>query len=174
MGKGSRNKKPKHKKRPHAGQQRQDTPKAVGAPEEPTFALRPPPERQQHGKVILPFGVGKNERPATVEGVDMVAKLYEGGQLTYTQEQAARSFQQLHADYVADLGVSTGRSCLDIGPVGHDAGDGNPEVAARHRRIVRALGMIREAEVRRVVLSGQRPRNLLVLKDGLNVVANAC
>ena len=162
-------KKSKHRKSPT---QRHNAPKAGATPEAPDRAVRPTLERAQHGKVIIPFGMDKNERPAVIEGNDMVAQLYDAKHITYTQEQAARTFQQLHADYVADLGISTGRSCLDIGPVGHDEGEGNPETAARHRKIVRALGVIRDAELRLVVLSGRKPRDLRILRDALDVVSN--
>lgn len=163
----------KRRRRNKAHQHRTTTQGAGVTPEAPNKAIRPTPERAQHGKVNVPFGVGKHERPATVECSDMVATLYEGGKITYSQEQAARTFQQLHADYVADLGISTGRSCLDIGPVGHDESDGNPEIAARHRRIVRELGMLRDAELRWVVLQGRRPRDLEaeVLRSALDIIA---
>ena len=173
MGKGSKaRRKPKHRNK--ATQHALGTTATGPTPDAPSRAVRPPPERAQHGKVILPFGVGKGDRPATVEGGDMVAKIYENGDISYTQEQAARSFEQLHADYVSDLGISTGRSCLDIGPVGHDEGEGNPEVAARYKKIVRALGMQRDAELRLVVLGSRKPRSLPMLRDALNVVANGC
>lgn len=143
-------------------------------PEGRVTAVRPTPERASHAVVRLPTGQGKDDRPAVVEADDMVARLYEGGVLSYDQEQAARRFQQLHADYMQELGLSTGRSCLDIGPVGHDGGEGNPAVLARHKAITQALGLIRDAELRRVVIRDNKPRDLLALKSALTVVATMC
>lgn len=174
MGKGDRKKRLKHKKPLQAPIGRGIETRATDMPEPRGKAVRPTPERLRQGSVSVPYGVGKHERPALVLDGDMVAHLYEAGVISYTQEQAARCFQQLHADYVAELGISTGRSCLDIGPVGHDEGEGNPDIAARHRKIVRALGIQRDAEIRHVTIGGKKPRNIPMLRDALNVVSGGC
>lgn len=170
MGKGSKNKKPKHRaKKWTVG--RDPGASAPTPTDQPDFATRPTPERAQHHTVRLPEGAGKQERPAVIVDGDQIAALYEAKRITYGQEQAARGFQQLHFDYVAQIGINTGRSCLDIGPVGYDASDGNPELERRHRELTRALGMIRDAELRRVALNNRRPWDIAVLRSALDVVA---
>lgn len=137
----------------------------------PDRAVRPPKDRARHNTVRIPRGMGKNELPALVVDCDPIAAMYEAKQITYSQEQAARVYEQAYADNLAELGVSTGRSCLDIGPVGHDEGDGNPEAIARYRRITRAVGMFELRELERVVVDRKTCRRLPLLQSALTKIS---
>jgi len=104
---------------------------------------------------------------------DAVARLYDLGQINYAQEQAARHIQEAHAAFRAELGLSTGRSCLDIGPVGHDEGDGNVEAYLAYRRITERLTTWQRGAIEWTVCSGKTPGNLPLLRGALDVVAGA-
>lgn len=132
---------------------------------------RPTAERLLRGKWALPQGMGKHEQPAVDLEADVVGLMYERGFLTPHQEQAARTVQRAYADYSAELGLSRGRSCLDISPVGHDEGDGNPEAMAEWRSITGKLSYWQRGALEWTVINGHAPGNLELLRSALDAVA---
>jgi len=63
---------------------------------------RPTWERLQHGCWAEPSGMGKNMQPIVDLASDMIGELYQGRQITTAQEQAARTFQEVRAEW-ADM-----------------------------------------------------------------------
>lgn len=134
---------------------------------------RPTAERLKRGKWALPQGMGKHEQPAVDLEADEIGRLYEKGDITTHQEQAARTAQQAHADYSAELGLSLGRSCLDMSPVGHDDSDGNPEAMAAWRNITGKLTYWQEGALVWTAIHGHEPGNLPLLCEALDAIAGA-
>lgn len=132
---------------------------------------RPTGERMRRGKWAMPQGMGKHEQPAVDLEADAVGLMYERGFITTHQEQAARTAQQAYADYAAELGLSSGRSCLDISPVGYDEGDGNPEAMAAWRSITGKLTYWQKGAVEWTVINGHAPGNLELLRSALDAIA---
>lgn len=96
---------------------------------------KPTKERQMRGV----WAKGKDEQPDVDLAADMAGALYHRREITEAQLEAARSFQEIRAAYVAELGVAGYKSCLAGGVGGHDEGDGNPEVFKAYRHITRRL-----------------------------------
>lgn len=134
-------------------------------------AVRPTPEREAKGRFRMPSGRGKQRLPAIDEHHDTIAKLHIAKLLSDSQEAAARDWQALKADVRAELGISQGRSCLDISPVGHDSHDGNPEVMQRWRRVEAELGPWKTGALDYTCVLGHPPRNLPLLRAALNLFA---
>ena len=115
----------------------------------PTIARAPEtrPTREQrakhaHWQKPAKGGHWKNAAP------DMIGRLYAERRLTYDQHEAARTWQELRADFEAELGVSGYRSCLDGSQGGHDSGDGNPGVIAAYRAMETKLGRVKIARLK--------------------------
>lgn len=103
---------------------------------------------------------------------DEIARLYAQRKLTPTQEQAARSFEELHTGYLAEYPELTGyKSCLAGGSGGYDGGDGNPAVIAEYRRAVRKVGMLGERELVWVCVEKHPVRRLDILRAALDALA---
>jgi len=103
-------------------------------------AVRPTDEQLARGRWLIPAGQGRSERPAVNLAHDLVAELFFAEKLTMQQEQAARHFQTLRAAYLDQLGVASGRSCLDVGIGGHDEDEGDPRAIRAYRDIERRAG----------------------------------
>ena len=136
-------------------------------------AIRPTPERIGKGAFKMPTGPGRKLLPAVDEAHDTIAKLHKAGLITDDQEQAARDWQDLKAAVRAELGVSQGRSCLDISPVGHDSDEGNPALMERWLKIEAELGSFKTGCLDWVCVLGHRPANLGLLKSALDAFIRA-
>lgn len=103
---------------------------------------------------------------------DMIGRLGVEGKLTGQQVEAAHVFQQARALFVAELAVPGYKSCLAGGSGGHDSGDGNAEHIRAYRSIENRVGRIVMATLCHECdrLDGEKPRNLAVLKNALNVM----
>lgn len=135
-------------------------------------AERPTDERMAHGKWAEPQGAMKATQPIVDLASDVVGDLYHRGQITSAQEQAARLFQQLRADYLQELpDISGYKSCLAGGVPGYDDGVGNPDVIARYRSIEGKLSLPERREMLWVCDANHQPRNLPALQAALDVVA---
>ena len=134
-------------------------------------AVRPTPEREAKGQFRMPSGRGKQRLPAVDEHHDTVARLHAAGLLSDAQETAARDWNALKQDVRAEMGISQGRSCLDISPVGHDSHDGNPEIMQRWRRVEAELGPLKTGALDYTCVLGHPPRNLPLLRVALNLFA---
>ena len=134
---------------------------------------RPTPERMALGKWIKPQGADKRSQPMVDTASDMIGRLYEQGQLTASQEQSARTFQELWAAYRSELGVSEYRSCLAGGVGAHDESDGRPEVYAAWYGLCDKIGRVSVAAIKMHVERGadEKPINLPALKSALDRVA---
>jgi hypothetical protein len=115
--------------------------------------------------------VAAKDAPAVDIAADMVGQLRAAQQITQSQEQAARTWQQLRAAYLAELPEISGyRSCIDPSVPGFDDSDGDPVVIERYREVERALGQ----QGRRIMLwvceADERPYDLRLLKWALDVV----
>ena len=157
----------------------QQSPQAATVPEAAPMATsarettRPTPERMALGKWIKPQGADKRSQPMVDVASDMIGRLYERGQLTASQEQSARTFQDLWAAYRSELGVSEYRSCLAGGVGAHDESDGRPEVYAAWYSLCDKIGRVSVAVIKMNVerQAGERPINLDALKSALDRVA---
>lgn len=175
MSKADRARKREQRKAERASLLRPDTkPRACGreqtsVPATSSEAVRPTPERMSHGEVVLPRGPGRKDAPARVAVPDCIAALcIEPRKLTQAQENAARAYEELRWRVRLDLGLSQGRSCLDIGPVGHDDGEGDAELAAEWRRVRTKLGLPAIAVLDAVVMEGRWPRDLTAFRKALD------
>jgi hypothetical protein len=100
----------------------------------------------------------------------MIGKLRCVGKITADQEQVARDVQEAWVVYCAELSLNTGRSCLDIGPVGYDGGDGNPAAIKRWRAVTGKLNTWQYGALVHTVCQDNPPGNLRLLVDALNVL----
>lgn len=133
---------------------------------------RPTWERLQHGCWAEPSGMGKDMQPIVDLASDMIGELYQGRQITTAQEQAARTFQEVRAAWVAELDLAGFKSCLAGGVGGYDGGDGNPEAKAAYQAIERRIGMVKTAilEIECAKLAGAKPNDLIALRRALDVM----
>lgn len=132
--------------------------------------VNPTPERWARGV----WHQGTNREGAHVDvASDMIGRLGYEGKLNGTQVEAARTFQELRAGYVAELGVPGYGSCLDVEPSGHDSGDGNVQAVRTYEAMSDRIGRIKTAILCDECDKGpdQQPDNLEVLRNALNVVA---
>jgi len=142
-----------------------------GATKSADLAVRPTPERFKRGEWRLPQGMGKHNSPAVDITADLIGLMYENKFITNAQEQAARMVQTAWAGYIAEMGVSQGRSCLDMSPVGHDGGDGNPDAMQAWRDISAKLTYWQEGALLWTVINGRAPANVELVRSALDVVA---
>lgn len=176
MGKGDR----KHKKRRKQARQSLATvtQKAVGEPQAPvqplSRAVRPTPQRKRRGRWTSPTGMGKHEIAMTDMASDAIGALFVDGWITKGEEQAARTWQELHAAYLHELpDISGYKSCLDGGIPGFDDGDGDPEVIRAYREMEGRMSFAQRREILWVCWSDNEPNSLEMLKSALGVVAGS-
>lgn len=136
-------------------------------------AIRPTPERIGKGAFKMPTGPGRKFLPAVDEAHDTIAKLHKAGLINDDQEQAARDWQDLKAAVRAELGVSQGRSCLDISPVGHDNDEGNPALMERWLKVEAELGSLKTGALDFTAVLGHRPANLDLFRVALDLFRGA-
>lgn len=131
---------------------------------------RPTAERRARGIWHIPKGQGRSDRPMFDRAEDMIGRLYAEGKLDDGQEMAARQWQEVQAEYRAELDVKGYRSCLDIGAAGYDGGDGNPWVVARYRKLIKALGPSATAILSIECAKGPegKPRHIAFLRMALD------
>lgn len=147
-------------------------PAAQVAPAEPRpRVVRPTPERLAKGGIDVPKGAGAKEGPAIVRVPDCIAALCIPGarRITQAQENAARGYEVLRRAVRADWGISEGRSCLDISPVGHDDGDGDEALAEEWRRVRSRLGPRRVTVLDATIMSGKYPLRIEEFREALDV-----
>ena len=118
---------------------------------------------------------GKTVNPNGVTGLrylDAIDALVAAGALPDTAHSAAEDYARLAR---AVRGSPAQRSCLDIGPVGHDGEHEDPQAARDWRdwrEVQRRMGMRADAELSRLLWQGDgRVRDLGALRQGLQVVA---
>jgi len=165
------------------GQNRQNQVTLSGQSKQPSAArseevsgyrepVRPTPEQIGRGHYRLPEGQGKQDAPALNMRPDCIAALMIApAHLDAVQHDAARDWQELRASVLAELGVNQGRSCLDIGPSGYDAGPGNVALADFWRRVRLTLGPARMATLDRTCIEGAWPKDMGALKAALDAFA---
>lgn len=158
----AKRRKKKRRNKPHTAAQ---APVRTPTTQKAKGSTQPTPERRARGKWVQPTGkVGMQDIAS-----DMIGRLFTEKKLTAQQEASARVFQETHAAYVAELGVTGYKSCL-AGGSGHDNGDGNPEAvrayyAMRDRIGAIACGIL---SFECAKLADEKPRSLSVLIDALN------
>ena len=134
-------------------------------------AVRPTSERIARGVWAEPVGAVKSQQPIVDMAHDTIGRLHCDRKITDAQEQAARSYQETCAAYLAEMPEISGfKSCLAGGQAGHDDSDGDPAIFAAMRGLERRVGMIGSAELYRVCISGDRPRNIEILRKALDAV----
>ena len=134
-------------------------------------AIRPTPERLALGSWTKPKGIGKHERPMHDAAHDAIGALWVAKAITDQQHDTARTIQEEWAAYVAELDISTGRSCLDIGPVGHGGGDGNPKAVQAWRDRTGRLDSRQYGALTHTVCMGNAAGNFRLLRDALDICA---
>lgn len=131
-------------------------------------AVRPTVERMRKGEFRMPTGPERKSLPAVDEAHDTIAKMHRAGLINDDQEQAARDWQDLKAAVRAELGVSQGRSCLDISPVGHDNDEGNPALMERWLKVEAELGSFKTGALDWTCVLGHPPANLGLFRVALD------
>ena len=126
---------------------------------------RPTPQRMARGKWAEPTGIAKHTSPIVDLTCDMIGRLYVERQITSEQEQAARTFQQVRAEYVEQLGVTGYRSCIAESQSGYDSSDGNPAAVAAYKAICKRLGLIHTQLLVRECAKG--PKGKVIQLDAL-------
>lgn len=132
-------------------------------------AIRPTAERLRKGSFRMPTGPERKSLPAVDEAHDTVAKLHRAGLISDDQEQAARDWADLKAAIRAELGVSQGRSCLDMTPAGHDNDEGDPDLMGRWLRIEAELGSWKTGALDWTIVLGHPPGNLSLFRVALDL-----
>jgi hypothetical protein len=130
---------------------------------------RPTPERMARGI----WSIGTKTAPVIDLACDMIGELYATNQITYSQHEAARMFQDVIADYMADLALPGFRSCLAEGFGGYDSGDGDIEAARRYTALQRRCGSVRFIFLRSETdkPAGSKPGNIEALRKALDFLA---
>ena len=172
MGKGDRRKKPRQRLQardfsraePHYVESIGDSIRTAD------LAVRPTPERYRRGDWRFPKGIGKHEMPAVDLAADIVGVMYENRLITSPQEQAARTVQSVYGQYIAEFCLAQGRSCLDMSPVGHDTGEGDPEAMAAWRDISAKLSYLQEGALMWTVIQGNLPASVELVRSALDAV----
>lgn len=139
----------------------------------PRETARPTPERKRRGVWAKPTGADKHMHPMVDLAHDMIGALYAEGKLSHSQEQAARLFQELRAGFVAELGVTGYRSCLDDSRGGYDAGDGDAEAIRAYQGLANKIGRVKTAllTVETEKPGDGKPNDLAALRNALDCVA---
>jgi len=169
MGKGSKQRKPKHRSQASDLAERAtgDTPAA------PDRAERPTSQRRKLGVWALPQGAMKSTQPMVDTASDMIGILHHARRITSQHEQAARQFQSLRAAYTQEFPDVEGfKSCLAGSVPGYDDGDGNESIIAEYRKMEKTLGEYR-SEVIWVCEDDQPPRSIAALQCGLAAISGA-
>lgn len=137
-------------------------------------AERPTGEQMSRGVWSMPSGMGKQDLPVVNRTPDMIGRLFEDRKITGSQEQAARTFQQLRAAFLAALGTRGYGSCLADNQAGYDSGDGDGEAEAAYNSLVEKIGRSKAACLIREVNreADQKPVNLRLLRLSLDAVVN--
>jgi hypothetical protein len=101
---------------------------------------------------------------------DMIGRLTVSGQITQQQAQSARTFSEVYAAYLEEIGISESKSCLAVSSGGFDAGDGNPATYKRYYAMRDRIGRVKVSLLQTECAkdpSGQ-PRNLAALRNALD------
>ena len=132
----------------------------------------PTDQRLAVGSWVQSQKIGRITAPMVDTATDMIGELHAAKKLTSQHVEAARVFQELRSSYEAELAVPGYKSCLAGGSGGYDDGEGNPEVMRAYREMERRVGRIVMAclTVETAKLAGEKPRDLQVLINSLNVV----
>lgn len=145
----------------------------VSAPPRPKVeAIRPTAERMAKGRFRMPSGRGMQSMPAVDEAHDAIAKLSRAGLITACQEAAARDWQEFKAAIRAELGISQGRSCLDMSPAGHDDSEGDSDLLRRWFEVEAELGSFKTGALDYTCVMGHPPANLPLLRAALDAFAD--
>lgn len=148
--------------------QGQATSQATDTTEKPDNA--PTPEQRRQGSYVRNKPQGAKAELWLNTTPDCIAALHTTGRIDDSQEQAARDYEALWRAWSAELGVSEGRSCLDMTPVGHDDGEGDAQIAGLMRKADAAMGRAGAQEVYQVVIRGRWPRDVVLLRRALDAL----
>lgn len=100
---------------------------------------------------------------------DYIGQLFHSKQINSSQEQAARTFQELRAAYVQELGTTGFGSCLADNQQGHDSSDGNPEAIRAYEALTARIGRIKTASL--VLMTEGTEVDITALRRALDEVA---
>lgn len=105
-------------------------------------AIRPTIERLRRSTSWAdPKGTMKSTQPIVDMASDAVGRLHSKGLIDSSQEQAARLFQELRANYISELPDVAGyKSCIAGSIPGFDDGDGDAVIVARYRSLEATVG----------------------------------
>jgi hypothetical protein len=134
--------------------------------------IRPTPERMAHGTWAAMPDDARDVAPMIDLAQDMIGALYASKQITSAQHDAARLFQTVLGDYLAEFAVPGYRSCLAGGTGGVDNSDGDPEAFRAHRAMQKKLGVTRYWYLRTECEKGpdRRPQSVELLGRALDAI----
>jgi hypothetical protein len=103
----------------------------------------------------------------------MIGLLHQRGEISDAEEQAARVFQELRGDYLAELQTRGFGSCLADNMAGHNSDDGRAEVIRAYRQIEKAAGFTAIAHLSGEVFktSDEKPHLIGLTRFALKAIA---
>jgi len=149
----------------HTGPQKQPNPIRRGG--HPAETAKPTKERLAHGAWVI----GKRDEPSVDLASDMIGALHCQRRITDAQLQAARAWQELRAEWLAEFPDIAGfKSCLHGSVPGYDDGEGNPAVMRAYRQMEQRLTLPQRRIMLLVCDQGQKPANIALLRQGLDAL----
>jgi hypothetical protein len=131
---------------------------------------RPTDERLARGQWTAPDSNGG----AFVDlACDMIGRLLVSKQITQQQSQEARTFSEVYAAYLEEIGISESKSCLAVSSGGFDPSDGNEAVFKRYYAIRDRIGRVKTSLLQTECSKSadDKPANLLALRNALDCLA---
>jgi hypothetical protein len=145
---------------------------AVGdaAPIATQLTARPTDERLARGHWTAPDSKGG----AFVDlACDMIGRMFVSKLITEQQAQSARTFSEVYAAYLDEIGITESKSCLAVSSGGFDPSDGNEAVFKRYYAIRDRIGRVKTSLLQTECgkSADGKPHNLLALRNALDCLA---
>jgi hypothetical protein len=131
---------------------------------------RPTDERLARGSWTAPDSKGG----AFVDlACDMIGRLFFSKQITEQQAQEARTFSEVYAAYLEEIGITESKSCLAVSSGGFDPSDGNEAVFKRYYAIRDRIGRVKTSLLQTECCKSadDKPVNLSALRNALDCLA---
>lgn len=105
--------------------------------------------------------------------LDLIGLLHQRGQITDAEEQAARIYQQLRMEYLAELQTRGFGSCLADNMAGHKSDEGRAGIIREYRYIEQKVGYSAISHLAGEVFktSDEKPHLIGLTKEALRRIA---